>query len=108
MEIKTFQNLHGGNGSVIIKHIVGPEVLKDKCGLFAEVILAPGCSIGYHEHHGESETYYILSGKATYDDNGSVRDVYEGEVTFTPDGSGHGIANNTDRKLHFMALIVKE
>lgn len=108
MEIKSYQNMHGGTGSVIIKHLVGPEVLKDRCGLYAEVILSPGCSIGYHEHHGESETYYILSGKAVYDDNGCVREVEEGEVTVTPSGCGHAIANHADRKLHFMALIVRD
>ena len=48
---------------MIIKHILGEKELNGKCGLYAEVVIEPGCSLGYHEHHGESETYYILSGE---------------------------------------------
>ena len=74
----------GGKGHVIIKHILGEKELNGKCGLYAEVIIEPGCSLGYHEHHSESETYYILSGQGDYDDNGQVRPVKAGDVTFTP------------------------
>ena len=44
--------------------------------MFAEVTIAPGCSLGYHEHHGESETYYIIKGQGEYDDNGTKRSTY--------------------------------
>ncbi len=37
--------------------------------------LEPGCSLGYHEHHGESETYYIIQGQGEYNDNGKYRPV---------------------------------
>ena len=69
------ENMCGGKGHVIIKHILGEKELNGKCGLYAEVIIEPGCSLGYHEHHKESETYYILSGQGDYDDNGVVRPV---------------------------------
>ena len=73
--------------------------------MFAEVTIAPACSLGYHEHHGESETYYIIKGQGEYDDNGTKRPVTVGDKTFTPDGWGHGIANTGDEDLVFMALI---
>ena len=66
----------------------------------------PGCSLGYHEHHNESETYYILSGKGIYSDNGTLRMVQAGDVTFTPDGKGHGLTNIGDEDLVFMALTI--
>lgn len=37
--------------------------------------IEPGCSLGYHEHHNESETYYILRGEGDYNDNGVIRPV---------------------------------
>ena len=68
--------------------------------------LEPGCSLGYHEHHGESETYYILSGKGIYSDNGELRMVEAGDMTFTPDGKGHALTNAGEENLVFMALII--
>ena len=72
MEIKKVENMHGGEGHVIIKRLLDEKQLNGKCGLYAEVTIEPGCSLGYHEHHGESETYYILSGKGIYSDNGDA------------------------------------
>ena len=73
--------------------------------MFAEVTIPAGCSLGYHVHHNESETYYIVKGEGEYNDNGTTRTVKAGERTFTPDGCGHGIANTGDEDLVFMALI---
>ena len=110
MEQKTdrIENMRGGDGHAIIRHILGKEQMNDKCKMYAQVTLEPGCSIGYHEHHAESETYYFLSGEGIYDDNGTKRSVRAGDVTVTPDGMGHGIANAGGEDLVFMALILSD
>ena len=56
MKISRIEHMCEGNGHVIIKEILEEPQLNGKCGLYAEVTLEPGCSLGYHEHHGESET----------------------------------------------------
>ncbi|MGN0482526.1 MAG: cupin domain-containing protein [Lachnospiraceae bacterium] len=108
MEIRTVrkENMNGGKGHVDIKYLLSEEELNGKCGMYAEVTIAPGSSLGYHEHHGNSETYYILRGEGEYDDNGEKRKVSAGDVTFTPDGKGHGLENTGDTDLVFMALII--
>ena len=83
------ENANGGKGQVVVKYILDDNELNAKCKMFAEVTIAPGCSLGYHEHHGESETYYIIKGQGEYDDNGTKRPVTVGDKTFTPDGCGH-------------------
>lgn len=98
----------GGKGEVVKKHILGAAELNDKTRMFAEITLAPGCSIGRHEHRGESETYYILAGAGTYDDNGARRRVSAGDVTFTPSGKWHGLENTGTENLVFIALILKD
>lgn len=108
MKIERVENMCGGEGHVIIKRILGEKELNEKCGLYGEVILEAGCTLGYHEHHGESETYYILSGEGNYNDNGNTRTVRAGDVTFTPSGKGHGLANTGLEDLVFMALIIKD
>lgn len=100
------ENANGGKGRVIVKHILDEKELSGGCKMFAEVTIAPGDSLGYHEHHGESETYYIVKGQGEYNDNGTLRQVTVGDKTFTPDGCGHGIANTGDTDLVFMALIL--
>lgn len=106
MKTEKIKNMCGGKGHVIIKHLLDEDQLNKKCGLYAEVTLEPGCSLGFHEHHGESETYYILSGKGIYSDNGSLRMVQAGDVTYTPDGEGHALTNSGEENLVFMALII--
>lgn len=98
----------GGNGEVVKNHILTAAELNDKTRMFAEITLVPGSSIGYHEHHGESETYYILAGTGIYDDNGEKRSVEAGDVTFTPSGKGHALANAGTENLVFIALILRD
>ena len=106
MKIRREEHMAGGNGHVIIKEILDAEQLNGKCGLYAQVTLEPGCSLGYHEHHNDRETYYIHSGTGIYSVNVTLRMVQAGDVTFTPDGKGHGLTNSGDEDLVFMALII--
>ena len=74
--------------------------------MFALAELKPGEAVEYHVHKGESETYYIISGKGLYNDNGDEYEVLPGTVTFTPSGNGHGIMNCGKEMLTFIALII--
>ena len=104
-EIKA-QNKANGKGEITICHILGSEQLGGN-DMFARVTIPAGCSIGYHEHHGNGECYFVLSGEGIYDDNGVKRTLRAGEVTWTPDGSGHGLSNeNGVEDVVFMALII--
>ena len=104
--VERIEKMHGGQGHVLIERILGEKELNGKCGLYAKVTIEPKCSLGYHEHHRESETYYILSGTGLYSDNGVEIPVKAGDSTFTPDGCGHGLVNTGDTDLDFMALII--
>lgn len=105
-KVERIENMCGGAGHVLIERLLGEAELNGKCGLYARVTLEKGCTLGYHEHHGETETYYLLSGEGMYDDNGVKCPVKAGDVTFCPDGSGHGLDNTGDCDLAFMALII--
>ncbi len=106
MEIEYREHMRGGDGTVMIKHILDDDQLNDKCRLFGEVTLEPGVSIGYHEHHNESETFYIISGTGEFDDHVAPRTVKPGDMTYTPDGCGHSIKNTGDENLVLIALIL--
>lgn len=106
--IEVVPNMAGGKGQVRIKHLLEKEALGEKCRLYAEVTIYPGSSLGYHEHQGESESYYILSGEAIYSDDNKKYPVKAGDVTLTTSGHGHGLEPTGSEPLVFMALILKD
>lgn len=105
-EVKVIKGLQNGKGEVIMEHLLSPDELKQAGRLYAKVTLKKGCSIGYHTHQAESETYYILSGEAKYNDNGVEKILKAGDVSYTGSGEGHGIENVSDEDLVFMGLII--
>ncbi len=70
-----FEKRAGGTGTTIMEHIIDEKVYNGKIAAYARVILKPGCSLGYHKHEGTSETLYILSGTAEYNDNGTEMEL---------------------------------
>ena len=82
------------------------EEMYGKGRVFNHLYLAPGCEVGWHIHHGDGETYYILSGTGEYNDNGTLKTVGPGDVTFVDDGEGHALKNTGDEMLEAIALIL--
>ena len=41
----------------------------DKGRVFNHLYLDPGCEVGWHIHHGDGETYYILKGHGEWKRN---------------------------------------
>ena len=104
--IEVIPHCEGGDGQATFRHLKGACEMPDSCKLYAEITVYPGSSIGWHEHHGDSEIYYVLSGTAEYNDNGEIGTVTAGDVTICPTGTGHGIANKTDEVVELVAVIV--
>lgn len=106
-KVEVHQNKFGGDGHITVKNLLNtPEEMYKKGRAFAHTTLLPGCSIGYHVHNDESETYYIYSGEAEFNDNGTIKKIGTGDVAFTPSGSGHGIKNIGTEPLEIIALIL--
>lgn len=105
--VKT-EHASGGAGFILKEALIKGEQLGNHCGMFSKVTIGPGCELGFHEHHGESETYYLLQGEGTYNENGIKKEVKAGDITFCPDGEGHGLLNTRKEELIFVALILKK
>jgi mannose-6-phosphate isomerase-like protein (cupin superfamily) len=101
------ENIFGGAGCITVRNLINnPDEMYGKGRAFAHSTLLPGCSIGYHVHKDESETYYFINGTGEFDDNGRVTTVTTGDVTFTGTGEGHGLTNIGSTPLEFIALIL--
>ena len=51
---------------------------------------------------------YTSQGFGEYNDNGTIRQVKPGDVTYTPDGCGHALVNKGVSNLIFIALIIND
>lgn len=104
-EILEFNDLHGGTGLTVIRKHVTEGVIA-RLDMFANVVLEPGASIGYHQHLDESEIYHIISGEAEFTDSDkSVKQVTAGDCCVIEKGESHGIKNTGDSFLEFIAAV---
>lgn len=99
-------NLKGGNGVVEIVNFLEAT---ESCGvgrLFAVSIIPPGASIGYHQHQGDFEIYYMLKGQAHVVDNGVEGILEPGDCMVCYDGDSHSIENRGEEAVEYIALIL--
>ena len=103
------ENLRGGAGSVEIFHILSAEELMGHGKMFAKVVIKPHSGIGWHQHVGDTEPYYIVQGEGIFTDNdGSKIRVSSGDICTIEVGQFHSMENDTDNDLVMIALVVNE
>ena len=108
-ELKTVTKLNSLGGEKMFKtNLADFDAFNPKVRLFSMIQVKPGEEVEYHMHFGESETFFFLSGRGVYNDNGNKVDIVPGMTTFTPSGQGHAVKNTGDEMLVFIALIVVE
>lgn len=102
-----FKCIRGGIGDAEMHKLLnGPEEMYGKGRMFNRLVLAPGNSIGGHNHSGDNEIFYILSGRGEYNDNGTVVTVEPGDVLVCNDGEYHAMVNKGTEPLELIALIL--
>lgn len=107
MKITTKPSPFNGTGNITVRDILeNPEEMYQKGRVFCHTTVHAGSGLGYHVHHGESETYYILSGHGTFNDNGVLAPVGPGDILFTGDGTGHSIEATEGEDIEMIALIL--
>lgn len=101
------KKMFGAEGQAkMVRILESPDEMFGKGRIFNHVWLEKDCGIGWHVHHGDGETYYILRGEGEYNDNGTVVTVRAGDVTFVDDGEGHALVNRRDEALEAIALVL--
>ena len=104
-EIK--KEMRGGVGETLITHFFEKGEFKGNARLVSKIVLHPGASVGYHVHENEEEIYFIIEGKALYNDNGEEKLLYSGDSSLCLSGEGHSIKNISDSEpLVLLALIL--
>ena len=101
------QQVRGGKGSMEIIRLVHPdETFTKHLQTLARVTLSPGSSIGLHPHVDSEEIYYILQGKALFNDNGTEKILERGDAAVTGGGGTHSIEAVGPETLEFIGVVV--
>lgn len=108
VRIRHIEHAQDGKGSVEFHDWLLPEEAKGHGRVFSKVVLKPGCSIGYHQHNGEFEAYYVLSGKGLVTDGENKAILNPGDMNLCKDGDWHGIENAGEDDLVLFALIMNQ
>jgi len=106
MEIVVRDHMRDGVGSVSQQNILGSGDMAPHTKLFSKMTIAPGCSIGTHEHVDNVEYYYILSGEGVVTEKDGEKKVGPGDVVITGWGAEHAIRNDSSSPLVFLAVII--
>ena len=102
-----FKCIRNGNGEAEMRKILNSEAeLYGKGRLFNHMVLAPGRTIGDHTHTGDNEVFYVIKGTGLYNDNGTPVRIQAGDTTICNDGESHGLINDSEEPLEFIALIL--
>jgi len=101
-------SLRGGEGIARFRQLLTPEQFCGHGRIFSVISLEPGHSIGWHVHTGESETFYVLRGQATLNDNGETVTLLPGDCSYTASGEGHAIKNEGSELLEVLALVIND
>lgn len=93
------EHLRGGEGSV------GMAAFSDANNKIMWVTVHPHSSLGMHQHVGNSEIVYVVSGSGRV----QVEDGYEplepGTCHYCPEGAFHSVQNPGDEELVLFAVV---
>ncbi len=93
-------------GNFTFSHIFEENDRPPNINLMGVLTIQPGEVCGFHRHHFESDTYYIVSGEGEYTDNHGVTSmVYPGDAACAYPGEGHALRNAGSTDLVVVAVI---
>lgn len=101
------QSAHGGKGKIKMRFSFEKQKGMGMWNFFAYAELPKGSTVGYHQHLGNDEWYFILNGEAEITIDGSEVKIKRGDCVLTKDGSFHGITKVV-RTLKFIAVEIKK
>jgi quercetin dioxygenase-like cupin family protein len=105
-KVEVIEGLKGGKGYVTVVNFFETEDFLGKGRLYGKSIIKPGNSIGYHLHTGDQEAYFILKGKALYNENGVDTVLEPGDLAICRDGESHSIEAAEGEDLEYVMLIL--
>lgn len=103
--VEYVENCQGGEGTVIIKHVIEPgDHHNPHLQMVARITLSPGATVGEHSHEGLTEVIYILEGRALYND-GAERILEPGDAAVVSGLDRQSLRCAADKPMTYLAVI---
>lgn len=99
---KVLEGFWGGDGAL------RAQMYTDEQNKILRGCLAPGHSIGYHQHDTSCEVIFFLSGNGTVVNDGVEETVSAGDCHYCKKGSFHSLCNTGEVDLIFFAVVPKQ
>lgn len=103
-DYEIIESMRGGEGKVKIEK--AKNILKN-INTYARLTLYPGSSIGFHEHIGDEEMVFVLSGKGQLITKNKTVPISEGLINTCFEHECHSIKNDSNENLVLLAVITK-
>lgn len=104
---RSTENARGGRGPIVSKDIFLGDDFGSSISHLIFVTIPRGSSVGFHEHSGDEEIYFILEGHGRVRDDDKEYDVGPYDTVLTNSGHRHGIENTGHQDLKLLATIGK-
>ena len=100
------KNCHDGAGSVYYMGLLDGEMFESDLKFIHRGVIPPKSGIGEHLHRGIEEMYFVFNAPAEFTVNGRTSLLPAGSCVLCPEGSSHGIYNNSDTPLEWLNIAV--
>jgi mannose-6-phosphate isomerase-like protein (cupin superfamily) len=105
VETKSVERARGGAGTILGQALLGEHPGSSIKGL-GITRLPPGTSVGFHEHHGEEDFYFCLSGEGIVLDHDEEKPFLPGTLQITRSGQAQAIRNTGPTDLVFFGGLI--
>jgi uncharacterized cupin superfamily protein len=102
---ENLNNVRGGDGPVVALRLLGEAAGSAIKGI-GITRLPPGSSVGFHEHHGEEDFYFCLSGQGVVLDHDQEKPFTPGTFQITRSGQAQAVRNTGEEDLVFLGGLV--
>lgn len=98
MHTEEFALCHGGNGTLFCDSLLD-GLGSTEFDLMHSDFMPAGVSIGVHQHKGNEEIYYLISGRGILTYDGREFEMNAGDISICLIGHSHGFAAVEDSRL---------
>lgn len=104
---RTFSQARGGLGECGGALAFREDELASDLTAVGVTVVPPGCSVGLHPHPDLEEVWIVTAGGGIVTVDGGEQRVRPGDVILNPPGGSHGLLNDGEEDLIFLAFAAR-
>lgn len=98
---------HGGSGDIFFRRLLEQSSFSAPIDFVDYTVVPPGSVIGRHQHVGNEEMYFVVSGEPHIQVEEETRRFAPGGLSVVRDGQFHSLTNDTDQDVVILVVQVR-